>query len=69
MQIKFFRGQGLNRVSWTQSPQLSRIAIKAGLYQKAVQVYHIPITITLESPFSVFKEISLYIHVDVLQVS
>ena len=32
-----------DRVRWTQSPTLYRVAVKAGLYRKAVQVYHIPI--------------------------
>ena len=43
MEITFFPNQGSNLVRWTQSPTLYRVAIKAGLYRKAVQVYHIPI--------------------------
>ena len=40
------RSWGSNPVHWTQSPKLYHVAIKAGLYRKAVQVYHIPITTT-----------------------
>ena len=37
------QNRGLNPVRWTQSPTLYRIAIKASLYHKAVQVCHIVI--------------------------
>ena len=43
LEITFFLDRGSNPVRWTQSPTLYRVAIKAGLYRKAVQVYHIPI--------------------------
>ena len=43
MEITFFPSRGLNPVRWTQSPTLYRVAIKAGLYRKAVQVCYIPI--------------------------
>ena len=43
MEITFFPDWGSNPVHWTQSPILYRVAIKAGLYRKAVEVYHIPI--------------------------
>ena len=43
MEITFFPNWGSNPVRWTQSPTLYHVAIKAGLYRKAVQVYHIPI--------------------------
>ena len=43
MEITFFHDRGSNPVRWTQSPTLYHVAIKAGLYRKAVQVYHIPI--------------------------
>ena len=43
MEIAFFPDRGSNPVRWTQSPTLYHVAIKAGLYRKAVQVYHIPI--------------------------
>ena len=43
MEITFFPDRGSNLVRWTQSPTLYHVAIKAGLYRKAVQVYHIPI--------------------------
>ena len=43
MEITFFPNRGSNPVRWTQSPTLYHVAIKAGLYRKAVQVYHIPI--------------------------
>ena len=43
MEITFFPNLELNPVHWTQSPTLYHITIKAGLYHKAVQVYHIPI--------------------------
>ena len=43
MEITFFPNRGSNPVRWTQSPTLYHIAIKAGLYRKAVQVYHIHI--------------------------
>ena len=39
----FFADRELNPVCWTQSPPLYRVVIKAVLYRKAVQVYHIPI--------------------------
>ena len=42
----FFPDRGSNPVRWTQSPTLYHVAIKAGFYRKAVQVYHIPITTT-----------------------
>ena len=38
-----FPNRGSKPVRWTQSPTLYHVAIKAGLYRKAVQVYHIPI--------------------------
>ena len=38
-----FSERGSNPVRWTQSPTLYRIAIKDGLYRKAVHVYRIPI--------------------------
>ena len=44
MEITFFPDRGSNPVRWTQSPTLYRVAIKAGLYRKAVQVCYIPIT-------------------------
>ena len=44
MEITFFPDRGLNPVHWTQSPTLYRVAIKASLYRKAVQVCYIPIT-------------------------
>ena len=43
MEITFFHNRELNPVRWTLSPTLYHVAIKAGLYRKAVQVYHIPI--------------------------
>ena len=43
MEITFFPDRGSNPVRWIQSPTLYHVAIKAGLYCKAVQVYHIPI--------------------------
>ena len=43
MEITFFPDRESNPVRWTQSPTLYHVAIKAGLYRKAVQVYHIPI--------------------------
>ena len=43
MEITFFPDRGSNPVRWTQSPTLYHVAIKAGLYRKAVQVYYIPI--------------------------
>ena len=43
MEITFFPDRGSNPVRWTQSPTLYRVAIKAGLYRKAVQVWYIPI--------------------------
>ena len=39
----FFPDRGSNPVRWTQSPTLYHVAIKAGLYRKAVQVSYIPI--------------------------
>ena len=41
MEITFSPDPGSNPVRWTHT--LYRIAIKTGLYPKAVQVYHIPI--------------------------
>ena len=43
MEIIFFPDRGSNPFRWTQSPTLYHVAIKAGLYRRAVQVYHIPI--------------------------
>ena len=43
MEIIFFPDRGSNPVRWTQSPTLYHVAIKAGLYRKAVQVSYIPI--------------------------
>ena len=43
MEITFFPNRGSNPVRWTQSPTLYYVALKAGLYRNAVQVYHIPI--------------------------
>ena len=43
MEIIFFPSRGSNPVRWTQSPTLYRVAIKACLYRKAVQVCYIPI--------------------------
>ena len=43
MQITFSPVAGSNPVCWTQSPAVYHIAIKAGLYRKAVQVCYIPI--------------------------
>ena len=43
MEITFSPDRGSNPVRWTQSPTLYHVGIKAGLYRKAVQVYHIPI--------------------------
>ena len=43
MEITFFPNRGSNPVRWTQSPTLYHVAIKAGLYRKAVQVSYIPI--------------------------
>ena len=43
MEITFFPDRGSNPVRWTQSPTLYHVAIKAGLYRKAVQVCYIPI--------------------------
>ena len=50
LEIIFFPNRGSNPVRWTQSPTLYHVAIKAGLYRKAVQVCYIPIPgdITLE---------------------
>ena len=43
-EMTFFPDRGSNLPGrWTQSPILYRFAIKASLYRKAVQVYHIPI--------------------------
>ena len=51
MEIKFFPSRGSNPVRWTQSPTLYRVAIKASLYRKAVQVYHMiylyPVTLNV----------------------
>ena len=44
MEITFFPDRGSNPVRWTQSPTLYHVAIKAGLYRKAVQVCYIPIS-------------------------
>ena len=44
--ITFFPNRGSNPVRWTRSPTLYHVTIKAGLYRKAVQVYHTPITTT-----------------------
>ena len=41
--IIFLPNRGSNPVRWTQSPTLYRVAVKAGLYRKAVQVCYIPI--------------------------
>ena len=41
MEITFFPNQGSNPVCWTQSLTLYHVAIKAGLYRKAVQVCYI----------------------------
>ena len=43
MEITFSPDRRSNPVRWTQSPTLYHVAIKAGLYRKTVQVYHIPI--------------------------
>ena len=43
MEITFFPNRGSNPVCWTQSATLYRVAIKAGLYRKAVQVCYISI--------------------------
>ena len=43
MEITFFPDRGSNPVRWTQSTTLYHVAIKAGLYCKAVQVCYIPI--------------------------
>ena len=43
MEITLFPDRGSNPVRWTQSPTLYHVAIKAALYRKAVQMYHIPI--------------------------
>ena len=43
MEITFFPNWGSNQVCRTQSPTLYRVAKKAGLYRKAVQVCYIPI--------------------------
>ena len=43
MEITFYPNRGSNPVRWTQSPTLYYVAIKAGLYRKAVQVSYIPI--------------------------
>ena len=43
MEITFSPERGSNPVRWTQSPALYHVAIKAGLYRKAVQVCYIPI--------------------------
>ena len=45
MERTFFLNRGSNPVRWTQSPTLYHVAIKAALYRKAVQVYHIPIPV------------------------
>ena len=43
MEIAFFPDRGSNPGRLRDRPTLYRVAIKAGLYRKAVQVYHIPI--------------------------
>ena len=43
MEITFFPDRGSNLGRLRDKPILYRVAIKAGLYRKAVQVYHIPI--------------------------
>ena len=43
MEIIFFPDRGSNLGRLRDRPTLYRVAIKAGLYRKAVQVYHIPI--------------------------
>ena len=43
--------QGSNLGRLRDRRTLYRVAIKAGLYRKAVQVYHIPITTTYSPPF------------------
>ena len=55
MEIIFFPDRGSNPVRWTQSPTLYRVAIIAGLYRKAVQVYHIPIPGDIIFVFMTFK--------------
>ena len=37
-----FPRPGIEPVRWIQSPTLYHVAIKAGFYRKAVEVYHIP---------------------------
>ena len=43
MEITFFPDRGSNPGRLRDRLTLYRVAIKAGLYRKAVQVYHIPI--------------------------
>ena len=44
-EITFFPDRGSNPVRWTQSPTHYHVAIKAGLYRKAVQVFYLyPVT-------------------------
>ena len=43
MEITFFPERGSNPGRLRDRPTLYRVAIKASLYRKAVQVYHIPI--------------------------
>ena len=43
MEITFFPDRGSNPDRLRDRPTLYRVAIKADLYRKAVQVYHIPI--------------------------
>ena len=43
MEITFFPDRGLNPGRLRDRLTLYRVAIKAGFYRKAVQVYHIPI--------------------------
>ena len=55
MEIIFFPDRGSNPGRLRDRPTLYRVAIKAGLYRKAVQMYHIPIpaglvNITSSSP-------------------
>ena len=50
------RGRGSNSGRLHDRPTLYHVAIKAGLYRKAVQVYHIPITTTYFSFFLFVRE-------------
>ena len=40
IQITFFPDRGSNPVRWTESPALYRVAIKAGLNRKTVQLFY-----------------------------